>query len=68
LQNDLGEFWSMVSLLSSSLIVLARAHHAHMYLQVNFINPGILDSYSTFTKIYEKPIVRQTIRAQTLAR
>lgn len=26
--------------------------------QVNFINPGILDAYSTFTKIYEKPIVR----------
>ena len=26
--------------------------------QVNFINPGILDAYSTFTKIYEKPIAR----------
>lgn len=26
--------------------------------QVDFINPGILDTYSTFNKIYEKPIVR----------
>ncbi|KAL7417065.1 SNF2 family N-terminal domain-containing protein [Mrakia frigida] len=28
------------------------------WAMVNFINPGILDAYSTFTKIYEKPIIR----------
>jgi DNA repair and recombination protein RAD54B len=35
IQNDLGEFWSMV----------------------DFVNPGLLESYATFRKNFEGPIV-----------
>ena len=36
IQNDLGEFFTMV----------------------DFVNPGLLETYSTFKKIYETPIVK----------
>jgi len=35
-QNDLGEFWTMV----------------------DFVNPGLLETYNVFKKVYEKPIMK----------
>jgi DNA repair and recombination protein RAD54B len=36
IQNDLGEFWTMV----------------------DFVNPGLLETYATFKKAFEMPIVK----------
>lgn len=54
-QNDLGEYWAMVSLPSA-------IEQNELTLQSNFVNPGILGLYSQFNRQYEKPIMRS--RAQ----
>jgi DNA repair and recombination protein RAD54B len=51
-QNDLGEYWAMVS------------SHLHekwvkqLTCQVDFCCPGLLGTYKQFFKHYEKPITR----------
>ncbi|EGN99526.1 hypothetical protein SERLA73DRAFT_72346 [Serpula lacrymans var. lacrymans S7.3] len=52
IQNDLSEFHAMVRFIfSSEFFLLDKA-------QADFCNPGLLDDYTTFRRVYEVPILR----------
>lgn len=60
LQNDLQEYWSMVGPcgFASAHVCLPPTCSIFVVSQADFACPGLLDTYSAFSKIYEKPILK----------
>ncbi|KAF7375992.1 hypothetical protein MSAN_00013800 [Mycena sanguinolenta] len=53
-QNDLGEFHAM-----ATLVFFEFQIHANLeFLKADFCNPGLLDNYATFRRVYETPILK----------